>query len=223
MTSMGVDDVLHDGKPEPRSANGTLAAIDAPEFFEYLFQSRFGNPPARVGNRHLDDARIRAMPCGDPNSASLRGEFQGVAQQVLEHHIDLLGVHPQRRQILRDLHLQINFLSLGDGREPLQVLFHDRRQAGFLKGERHHSRFHHGEIEEPVDGSDQTLALVQDECLEFPFPLRHCGEDTLLKHARRLLDGCQRCAQFVGKMTDVIDLHLVQFPEPVAHGIEGYG
>lgn len=131
---MGVDDVLHDGEPEPRSANGSLAVIHAPEFFKNFLQSRFGNPPARVGNRYFDAACIGALLCLDQDPAALRGKFQGIAQQVFEDHIDLLDIHPHWWQILRDLHLQVDFLPLGDGRESLQVFFHDRQQAGFLQG-----------------------------------------------------------------------------------------
>src|SRR4029453_18963545 len=95
---MELDELAREGQPAPRACVLLFGRSHLSELLEdrLLILGRDADPGIRYGNLRGPVLRAR----GDVNPTPLRGELQGVGQEIQEHLLDLALVPPKRPQAL---------------------------------------------------------------------------------------------------------------------------
>ena len=148
---------------------------------------------------------------GEFDPALVRGEFDGVGQQVKHYLFEAVRVHVQHGQRCRRLEDYHVFFRLDLRHQHLYDLAGEfgRRMCGRIQG--HGADVNLGEIEQIADHQQQVIAGAENPLQIIPLSLAKFAMLTGQKDVGKTNDGAQRGFQFVADIGEETAFVLVGF------------
>ena len=142
--------------------------------------------------------------------ATLGGEFEGIAHQVVEHLQQQVPVAQNPRQLGVGVKVQAHLLFIGIEPIGAEGLFDGGSQLHRFEGP-DPFRFQPGEVEHVVDEPGQSIGFIVGDAQKLLFLLFCELVAQVVEGFHVALDIEQGCAQFVGDVADETALGGVQF------------
>ena len=214
------DQQLAEVQPDAESQRcGCLVGVALIEALEDPGQLLFVQPFAGVGSGDLQVFVQGAAPFllgahaqADADASPLRSVFEGVAQQVGEHLVEVARVDPHRRQAVGDVEIQADVFLPGRLVEEAGRVFHKLADVGLGKAEAHLPLVDLPDVEQLVEEAQDAVG-VPLHVRQHAAGLRVIG---LFQHlVQGVDDERQGRADLVGDVDEELQLHLAVLLHPL--------